>query len=40
VILAANPVEALEAAWRLSTRIVVAGSIFLIGDVLKQSGWS
>jgi dihydrofolate synthase/folylpolyglutamate synthase len=28
--------EALAAAWRLSPRIVVAGSIFLLGDVLKQ----
>jgi dihydrofolate synthase/folylpolyglutamate synthase len=40
VTLAAEPGEALEAAWRLSARIVVAGSIFLIGDVMKQSGWS
>jgi len=40
VILAAEPAAALEAAWRLSARIVVAGSIFLIGDVMKQSGWS
>jgi dihydrofolate synthase/folylpolyglutamate synthase len=27
--------EALAAAWRLSPRIVVAGSIFLLGDVMK-----
>jgi dihydrofolate synthase/folylpolyglutamate synthase len=40
VTLAAEPAAALEAAWRLSARIVVAGSIFLIGDVMKQSGWS
>ena len=40
VTVAAEPAAALEAAWRLSTRIVVAGSIFLIGDVMKQSGWS
>jgi dihydrofolate synthase/folylpolyglutamate synthase len=40
VTLAAEPAEALESAWRLSARIVVAGSIFLIGDVMKQSGWS
>jgi dihydrofolate synthase/folylpolyglutamate synthase len=36
----AEPAAALEAAWRLSARIVVAGSIFLIGDVMKLSGWS
>ena len=40
VTVAAEPAEALESAWRLSARIVVAGSIFLIGDVMKQSGWS
>ena len=28
--------EALDAAWRASPRIVVAGSIFLLGDVLKR----
>ena len=28
--------EALAIAWRLSPRIVVAGSIFLLGDVLKR----
>ena len=28
--------EALAAAWRHSPRIVVAGSIFLLGDVLKR----
>jgi folylpolyglutamate synthase/dihydropteroate synthase len=27
--------DALTAAWRMSPRIVVAGSIFLLGDVLK-----
>ena len=27
---------ALAAAWRLSPRIVVAGSIFLLGDVMRQ----
>jgi hypothetical protein len=27
--------DALVAAWRLSPRIVVAGSIFLLGDVLR-----
>jgi dihydrofolate synthase/folylpolyglutamate synthase len=29
---------ALEEAWRLSPRIVVAGSIFLLGDVMKAAG--
>ena len=32
--------EALATAWRLSPRIVVAGSIFLLGDVMKEAGWS
>jgi dihydrofolate synthase/folylpolyglutamate synthase len=32
--------EALETAWRISPRIVVAGSIFLLGDVMKEAGWS
>jgi folylpolyglutamate synthase/dihydropteroate synthase len=27
---------ALDAAWRSSPRIVVAGSIFLLGDVMKE----
>jgi len=31
---------ALDAAWRASPRIVVAGSIFLLGDVLKRVGGS
>jgi dihydrofolate synthase/folylpolyglutamate synthase len=30
--------DALAAAWRLSPRIVVAGSIFLLGDVMRQLG--
>ena len=30
--------EALAAAWRISRRIVVAGSIFLVGDVIKRIG--
>jgi dihydrofolate synthase/folylpolyglutamate synthase len=34
---AATPVEAIEAAWRLSPRIIVAGSIFLLGDVMKAT---
>ncbi len=32
------PMDALTAAWKLSQRIVVAGSIFLLGDVLKVFG--
>jgi dihydrofolate synthase/folylpolyglutamate synthase len=32
--------EALDAAWRLSPRIAIAGSIFLLGDVMKCLGWS
>ena len=32
------PARALTAAWRIAPRIVVAGSIFLIGDVLKEIG--
>ena len=32
--------DALDAAWRTSPRIVVAGSIFLLGDVLKEVGGS
>ena len=30
--------DALDAAWRASPRIVVAGSIFLLGDVMKRVG--
>jgi len=30
--------EALATAWRLSTRIIAAGSIFLLGDVLEELG--
>ena len=32
--------EALDTAWRASPRIVVAGSIFLLGDVIKTAGGS
>jgi dihydrofolate synthase/folylpolyglutamate synthase len=32
--------EALDSAWRLSPRIAVAGSIFLLGDVMERLGWS
>ncbi len=35
-----SPAEALETAWRITPRIAVAGSIFLIGDVMKHLGWS
>jgi dihydrofolate synthase/folylpolyglutamate synthase len=31
---------ALDAAWRRSRRITVAGSIFLLGDVIKMLGWT
>jgi dihydrofolate synthase/folylpolyglutamate synthase len=31
-----SPSAALDAAWRISPRIVVAGSIFLLGDVLRD----
>jgi dihydrofolate synthase/folylpolyglutamate synthase len=30
-----SPAAALDAAWRRARRIVVAGSIFLLGDVMK-----
>ena len=33
-----RPAEALSAAWRIAPRIVAAGSIFLLGDVLKELG--
>jgi dihydrofolate synthase/folylpolyglutamate synthase len=35
VSVAASPEEALAAAWCASRRIIVAGSIFLLGDVMK-----
>ena len=38
ITIAATPVEAIDIAWRLSRRIIVAGSIFLLGDVLKATG--
>jgi dihydrofolate synthase/folylpolyglutamate synthase len=40
VTIARSPSEALDEAWRRSPRIVVAGSIFLLGDVMKVAGWS
>ncbi len=33
-----RPADALSAAWRIAPRIVAAGSIFLLGDVLKELG--
>ena len=35
VTVTATPAEALAAAWQVAPRIVVAGSIFLLGDVMK-----
>jgi len=34
--IAPSPTAALAEAWRSSPRIVVAGSIFLLGDVMKE----
>jgi len=34
----ASPADALTAAWSYSSRVVVAGSIFLLGDVFKEIG--
>lgn len=36
VIVQPVPADALEEAWKMSPRIVVAGSIFLLADVLKS----
>jgi dihydrofolate synthase/folylpolyglutamate synthase len=33
-----SPVEALATAWTMSSRVVVAGSIFLLGDIMKEIG--
>ena len=38
VAIAASPIEALDIAWRTSSRIFGAGSIFLLGDVMKATG--
>jgi dihydrofolate synthase/folylpolyglutamate synthase len=38
--IARSPRDAVEAAWRISPRIIVAGSIFLLGDVLSDTTWS
>jgi dihydrofolate synthase/folylpolyglutamate synthase len=40
VTVCAAPASALEIAWEMSPRIVVAGSIFLLGDVLRALGRS
>ena len=37
ITIAGSPVEAVELAWRASPRIIVAGSIFLLGDVMKAA---
>jgi len=34
----ASPTDALDAAWALGSRVVVAGSIFLLGDIMKEIG--
>jgi dihydrofolate synthase/folylpolyglutamate synthase len=36
VVIASSPHDAVAAAWTLSPRIVVAGSIFLLGDVMRE----
>jgi len=36
VVVEPSPRDALNAAWRLAPRIVVAGSIFLLGDVMRE----
>jgi dihydrofolate synthase/folylpolyglutamate synthase len=38
VLVEPTPAGALATAWRRSTRIVAAGSIFLLGDVIKEIG--
>ncbi len=37
---AASPRAALDAAWQLNRQIIVAGSIFLLGDVMQELGVS
>ena len=39
VVAKSAPRDALEEAWRLAPRIVVAGSIFLLGDVMREMHW-
>ena len=36
VVVEPSPVDAVAAAWRLAPRVVVAGSIFLLGDVMRE----
>jgi dihydrofolate synthase/folylpolyglutamate synthase len=36
IVVARSPGEALSAAWRRSNRVVAAGSIFLLGDLMKD----
>ena len=38
ILIEPSSTDALAAAWRMSPRIVVAGSIFLLGDVMRQLG--
>lgn len=38
VLVEPSPADALETAWRIGRRSVVAGSIFLVGDVMKMIG--
>ena len=38
VVVRQSPGDALDAAWQFSPRIVVAGSMFLLGDVMKEIG--
>jgi dihydrofolate synthase / folylpolyglutamate synthase len=38
VVIAETPAAALDAAWRVADRIVVAGSIFLLGEVYRRLG--
>jgi dihydrofolate synthase / folylpolyglutamate synthase len=40
IVIAPDLGEALEAAWRIAPRIVVAGSIFLLGDAMMRVGGS
>jgi folylpolyglutamate synthase/dihydropteroate synthase len=40
IVIEATAAAALASAWRLAPRIVVAGSIFLIGEVMNELGIS
>jgi dihydrofolate synthase/folylpolyglutamate synthase len=37
---AGSPADAVDAGWRISNRLIIAGSIFLLGDLLKDGRWS